>query len=138
MGIAPRRYKCHHSVPVPSRAQPTSGRPLSVRALANASTKPGTVIMKTRVFLGLLGFCLCSSLAFAQQKTITGKVTNETGAPLSGVSVIIQGTTSGTSTNTAGNYSVRATVGQVLQYRLIGNAPEQRTVGAADVIDVQL
>lgn len=76
--------------------------------------------------------------AYAQQRTITGKVTNETGAPLGGVSVIIQGTTQGTQTNTDGNYSIRAATGQVLQFRFIGTAPEERTVGTANVINVRL
>ena len=52
--------------------------------------------------------------------------------------MVIRGTRTGTLTNNDGNYSIRADVGQVLQYRLLGNAPEERTVGAEDVINVQL
>jgi TonB-linked SusC/RagA family outer membrane protein len=95
--------------------------------------------MTKRAFLFSLGFLLCAAApAFAQQKTITGKVTNEIGAPLSDVSVVIKGTRTGTTTNADGGYSIRADIGQVLQFRFIGTAPIERTVGAQDVIDVQL
>ena len=43
--------------------------------------------------------------------------------PLSGVSVVIKGTNTGSTTNSDGNYSVRAAQGNVLQFRLIGTAP---------------
>ena len=52
------------------------------------------------------------------------------GTPLPAVSVVIKGTTIGTSTNDAGDYSIRATPGQVLQFRRIGALPVERTVGA--------
>ncbi len=86
----------------------------------------------------LMGITLFAAQAFAQQKTVTGKVTGDVGAPLSGASVVIKGTRFGTLTNNDGNYSIRAEAGQVLQFRLIGNAMEERTVGAADVINVTL
>jgi len=76
--------------------------------------------------------------ALAQQKTVTGTVTTEQGAPLAGVSVTVKGTVTTTSTNSQGRYAIQAQVGQVLVYRLIGTAVVERTVGEADVIDVQL
>jgi TonB-linked SusC/RagA family outer membrane protein len=94
--------------------------------------------MMKRVTTVLMGILLFAAPAFAQQKTVTGKVTSETAAPVSGVQIIVKGTRFGTVTNNDGAYSIRADVGQVLQFRLIGNAPEERTVGASDVINVQL
>lgn len=94
--------------------------------------------MKNRILAVLMGLFLLATPAVAQQKTVNGQVTNEQGAPLSGVSIVVEGTTIGTTTNNEGNYSIRAAVGQVLQYRLIGTAPEQRTIGTASVINVQL
>jgi TonB-linked SusC/RagA family outer membrane protein len=86
----------------------------------------------------LAGVCLVAVQAVAQQRTITGRVTDEQGLPLAGVSVVIKGTALGTSSNTEGRYSIRAATGQVLQFRLLGTAPAERTVGTEDVIDVQL
>jgi TonB-linked SusC/RagA family outer membrane protein len=94
--------------------------------------------MKKIVFMVLMGMGLCAAQAFAQQKTVTGRVTSEEGAPVSGVQIVIKGTNTGTLSNAEGGYSVRAAPGQVLQFRLIGNAPEERTVGADNVINVQL
>ena len=94
--------------------------------------------MMKRVLLVLIGTLLIPAQALAQQKTITGIVTGEQGAPMPGVSVTVRGTTVGTRTNTQGRYTINAEVGQVLQFRLIGNAPVERTVGAEDVISVQL
>lgn len=74
----------------------------------------------------------------AQQKPVSGRVTSEQGEPMPGVSVVIKGTTVGTLTRVDGTFSLRASVGQVLQFRFIGTAPEERTVGAADVINVTL
>src|SRR5207244_10089586 len=99
---------------------------------------PAGLIMKKGVVIALLGILCVAPQAVSQQKTVTGKVTSEQGAPLSGVSVGIKGTKTRTATNNEGNYSVRAAVGQVLQFRLIGTALVERTVGDADVIDVPL
>ena len=94
--------------------------------------------MNSRLVMVFAGTLLFSVPAAAQEKTVTGKVTNEQGAPLAAASIVVKGTRTGTLSNSEGNYSIRAAVGQVLQFRLIGNAPEERTVGEADVIDVQL
>ena len=95
--------------------------------------------MKKRVPLtALLGLFLVAGSATAQQKTITGKVTNDVGSPIVGASVIVKGTRTGTTTNNQGAYTVSATVGQTLQYRFIGTVAQERVVGAENVIDVQL
>lgn len=94
--------------------------------------------MKIRILSVLMGIFLVAAQASAQQKTVTGKVTDEQSAPVSGASVVIKGTTTGTLTNGAGNYSIRVAAGQVLQFRFIGTVPMERTVAADNVINVQL
>lgn len=95
--------------------------------------------MKIKVpIMASLGIFLFAAQALAQQKTITGHVTSEQGSPLAGASVVVKGTRTGTVTNGEGRYTIRATVGEVLQFRYIGTAPVERTVGEANVIDVQL
>ena len=94
--------------------------------------------MKKCVLMVVMGLSLSAASAFAQQKTVTGTVTSDQGTSLAGVSVVIKGTPLGTLTGNEGKYSIRVAVGQVLQFRLIGNAPEERTVGAEDVINVSL
>src|SRR6267378_5229825 len=94
--------------------------------------------MKKTVLIVLMGLFLFAGQASAQQKTVTGKITSEQGAPLPDVSVVVKGTGTRTTTDGQGNFSIRAEPGQVLQFRSIGTAPVERTVGAADVIDLQL
>jgi TonB-linked SusC/RagA family outer membrane protein len=94
--------------------------------------------MKKRLLMVLMGVSLFTARAFAQERTVSGKVTSEQGSPLPGVLIVIKGTSTGTSSNSEGNYSIRAEVGQVLQFRLIGNAPEERIIGVDNVINVEL
>src|SRR3989441_2661056 len=96
------------------------------------------VTMNARAFRVLLGVLLAAPPVVAQQKTVTGKITNEQGLPVAGASIVLKGTTTGTYSNNAGTYSIRAEVGQVLQYRFIGTGLVERTVGAEDVINVAL
>ena len=85
-----------------------------------------------------MGIVLYAAPARAQQKTVTGRVTDEHGAPVRGASVVIRGTTAGVLSTAEGAYSIRVTPGQVLQFRFIGTLAVERTVGAGTVIDVQL
>jgi len=94
--------------------------------------------MMKRLFLFLTGISLLAAPARAQDQPVTGKVTTEGGTPMSGVQVVIKGTTTGVLTNGEGVYSIRARTGQVLQYRFIGHGPVERTVGAERVINVSL
>ncbi|NNK31237.1 MAG: SusC/RagA family TonB-linked outer membrane protein [Flavobacteriaceae bacterium] len=81
---------------------------------------------------------LCMTFSFAQEKTISGNVTDQDGIPLGGVAVLVVGTTTGVQTDFDGNYSIRANVGQVLRYTYLGQKSVDRTVGSANVINVQM
>ncbi|MFT5983716.1 MAG: TonB-linked SusC/RagA family outer membrane protein, partial [Ulvibacter sp.] len=77
--------------------------------------------MRTK-FSGILTLLLVLvvQLTFAQEKTISGTVTDNTGLPLPGVNIIVKGTTNGTQSDFDGNYSVQAAVGQTLSYSYVG------------------
>jgi TonB-dependent SusC/RagA subfamily outer membrane receptor len=82
---------------------------------------------------------LIVQISFAQEKEITGTVTSKTdGIPLPGVNVVVQGTTKGAQTDFDGNYSLTASVGEVLTFSFIGMTTTQVPVGASNVINVQL
>ena len=83
-------------------------------------------------------FLLISQLGFSQEKMISGTVTNETGMPLPGVSIIIVGTTNGTQSDFDGNYSINVAVGQKLRFSYIGQRTTERTVGSSSTINVQM
>ncbi|MDH5415249.1 MAG: carboxypeptidase-like regulatory domain-containing protein, partial [Flavobacteriaceae bacterium] len=94
--------------------------------------------MKTK-FSGILTLLLAFmvQITFAQEKTITGTVTDESG-PLPGVSIIIKGTTSGTETDFDGKYSLQASVGDVLVYSFVGMSSQEATVGVSNTINIVL
>ncbi|NNK20998.1 MAG: SusC/RagA family TonB-linked outer membrane protein, partial [Flavobacteriaceae bacterium] len=81
---------------------------------------------------------LCMSFSFAQEKSISGVVTDQNGMPLPGVAVLVVGTTTGTQTDFDGNYTITARVGQVLRYSYLGQKTVTRTVGAPSTINVQM
>lgn len=94
--------------------------------------------MKTKFngFLTLL-LALVVQISFAQDKTISGTVSDESGS-LPGVSVLKKGTTSGTETDFDGKYSIQAKAGDVLVFSYIGYKTAERTVSASNTIDVTL
>ena len=94
--------------------------------------------MQIRILAVLVGAVLSASPLAAQQKTVTGRVTRDGDVPLSGVSVVVRGTSQVVQTSSNGIYTISVRVGQTLQYRLIGYVPKERLVGAANIIDVSL
>ncbi|MEW4923002.1 carboxypeptidase-like regulatory domain-containing protein [Algibacter sp. 2305UL17-15] len=65
--------------------------------------------MKTKFSVILTLFlAFVVQLSSAQEKTISGTVSDDSGLPLPGATVLVKGTTSGTSTNFDGNYSIIA------------------------------
>ncbi|MDP5230955.1 MAG: SusC/RagA family TonB-linked outer membrane protein, partial [Cellulophaga sp.] len=81
---------------------------------------------------------LLISFSYAQGKTISGSVTDQTGLPLPGVSVVVVGTTSGTQTDFDGNYSITAAVGQKLRFSYIGQKTTEITIGTTNTVNVKL
>ena len=72
-----------------------------------------------------------------QQKSVSGKVTDSSGASLPGVSVVIKGTTSGTITDTNGNYSLANVPGNAtLQFSFVGMKTQEIVVGSETTINV--
>jgi len=76
---------------------------------------------------------------WAQEKRITGQVISQiTNQPLSGVSVTVKGSTTGTSTDQNGNYTITAPNGAILTFSNVGYTVQELTVGSSDIINVGL
>lgn len=92
----------------------------------------------------LLAILLTSGIAVSaakvyQEKRITGKVTDDTGATLPGVTIVVKGTTQGTVTDVQGEYSIAVPdTSAVLVFRFIGYNPQEVPVGAKTRLDVVL
>ncbi|PKH67591.1 SusC/RagA family TonB-linked outer membrane protein [Flavobacterium sp. ALD4] len=63
---------------------------------------------------------LMAQLTFAQERAVTGVVSDNTGMPIPGVSVLIKGTNSGTQTDFDGKFAIKATPSQTLIFTYIG------------------
>ena len=75
---------------------------------------------------------------FAQSGTITGFVRDEKGQPLSGVSVLVQGTTAGATTNAEGRFTITAPAKAVLLFSLVGHEAQTVQVGDQLTLDIRL
>ncbi|MDE1206077.1 SusC/RagA family TonB-linked outer membrane protein [Tenacibaculum larymnensis] len=92
--------------------------------------------MRTK-FNGILTLflALIVQISFAQEKTISGTVSDQTG-PLPGVTILKKGTTQGTETDFDGNYSIEVKTGDVLIFSFVGMKTAERTVGASNTISL--
>lgn len=96
----------------------------------------GSQLSKSLMFLAC--FLLMSFSINAQNKSVTGKVTDGLKEALIGVSVRVAGTTIGTVTDLNGVYAIQAKEGDVLDFSYIGTTPQSVKVGASNKIDVQM
>jgi len=81
---------------------------------------------------------LLSHAAFAQTQTVTGVVTDEKGQALPGATVVIKGSTTGTSTDANGNYSLPVQANTVLLVTYIGFVTQEVPVGARTSLNIRL
>lgn len=76
-------------------------------------------------------------LSFAQEKTVTGVVSDASG-PLPGANVVVRGTKSGTQTDVDGKYSIKAKAGDVLIFSFVGMTDTTSKVGASNTVNVKM
>lgn len=74
-----------------------------------------------------------------QQKSISGKVTDSTGATLPGVSVVVKGTTQGMITDSDGKYSIsKVPENATLQFSFVGMKTQEVAVSGKTTINITL
>jgi TonB-linked SusC/RagA family outer membrane protein len=85
-------------------------------------------------------FMLASGAAFAQERTVTGRVTSaEDGSTLPGVNVVIKGTTTGTVTDADGNFTLSVPTGkETLSFTFIGLATQEVAINSRSRVDVTM
>jgi TonB-linked SusC/RagA family outer membrane protein len=87
----------------------------------------------------LAGFLVLSGQLLAQTRVITGKVTDASDNPLPNVTVLVKGSTSGTSTGTDGTYTLKVPAGaRVLIFSAVGFTPIEHTIGTKEKVDASL
>lgn len=91
-----------------------------------------------KVALIVLQIALLQTAIFAQQRTISGKITDTKGAPVSGVSISVKGTSQGVTTNDAGNFSIAVTNNSVLVVSSVGYENREISVGNQTALSISL
>ncbi|WP_299322871.1 TonB-dependent receptor [uncultured Maribacter sp.] len=95
--------------------------------------------MNLKTKLVLMMVLLLNISLFAQDGyNLTGTVTDETNMPVPGANVVIQNTTTGTSTDFDGNYAITVKNGDVLEFSYIGYAKKSVTINGQQTLDVVL
>ena len=104
--------------------------------------KKPKLLMKKASWLKNLFLIACMVLTtipgFAQTITVTGTVTDSTGEPLIGASVLQQGTSNGVITNVDGQYSIQVPPDATLEFSYVGMVKQYIKVGNRNVIDVKM
>src|SRR5690606_26343083 len=94
------------------------------------------IYVNMRKIILFFGGLLFSFSAFSQ--TITGTVKDANGAPLPAASVVVRGTEIAVQTNEQGQFSIQASIGDILEVKLIGFDPETIAVEEGSSIHVTL
>ncbi|MDQ0636567.1 ferric enterobactin receptor [Pedobacter sp. W3I1] len=93
--------------------------------------------MKKKLVFSFIGMIMLCAQVFAQQLTITGKVSSVDG-PIPGVSIRVKGSTIVSQSNSDGNYAIKALKTDVLIFSYVGYKSAERTVGTNTIINVNL
>ena len=92
-----------------------------------------------RLFLSLVFACFLSgNLAFAQSKTVTGKVLAADGSGIPGVNILVKGTSTGTNTNVDGGYSISVPDNATLVFSFVGYTTQEVAVGNQTALNITL
>lgn len=93
--------------------------------------------MMKKLLFSFIGMVMLLAQVFAQQATITGKVTSSDG-PIPGASIRVKGTSIVSQSNSDGNFTIKALKTDVLTFSYIGYKTVERTVGNNTTINVSM
>ena len=93
--------------------------------------------MKKQLLIALL-LLLTAVIGRAQDRTISGKITDDDNNGLPGVSVVVKGTTRGTNTNSDGSYSIAASPTARVVFSFVGFVSQEVLVGNRTQISLSL
>lgn len=81
----------------------------------------------------MLLVALVTQITFAQERTVSGTVSDNAGLPLPGVSVLVKGSKSGTQTDFDGKFTIKATPSQTLVFSYIGMKSQEVSANSVTV-----
>ena len=86
----------------------------------------------------LVGLFLISFYSSFAQSVVSGEITDTDGSPIPGVTILIEGTTNGTTSDFDGNYSISVSSGQSLQFSSLGFATQIVEIGSQSTVNIVL
>lgn len=86
----------------------------------------------------IIPLVLSGFMLFAQSMRLSGKITDETGGGLVGVTIIEKGTSNGTVSDFNGNYAITAPKGATISISYTGYVAQEATVGSENVINFSM
>ncbi len=89
-----------------------------------------SMIGKLQGMLVALSMLIVCSFTVAAQNQVSGTVTDESGDPLAGVTILVKGSSVGTSTNIDGEYAINVPEGGVLTFTYLGMVPQSHKIAA--------
>ena len=92
----------------------------------------------TRSLIILFAFFMYCNFSFGQEFTVSGTVKDDAGSPIPGVTILIKGSTKGTTSDIDGKYSIKAETNSVLVFSFVGYSTEEIPVNGRSVIDIVL
>src|SRR5215217_2238959 len=115
----------------------------SCKIYSNTQNHNQYKLMKKQVLKSLWVCCLfllVSLASFAQKKTISGKITDQNGTPIPGVTVQLKGASSGQIADAQGNYAITVNNSQTdkLIFSMVGFASAELSIANGTVLDVKL
>ena len=99
--------------------------------------KPNLRTNLGRFLLGAV-LLLAAGTVWAQPQNIRGKITDPAGQPVAGASVIVKGTTNGTSAKADGTFELGAAKGATLQITMLGYKTAEKEVTTATFYPITL
>lgn len=92
-----------------------------------------------KLVLLLLGIIMLSGQLLAQSRTVTGKVTDANGNPVANASVLVKGTSVGTTTGEDGNFSLNIPENaRTLVFSAVGSTPQEMAIGNRSIFNISL
>lgn len=81
---------------------------------------------------------LVTTLAFAQPRTVTGRVTDAQGNPVPFATITVKGTTTGVAADQSGNFTIQAAPGATLEVSAAGFQASQLNIGQQTTVEFRL
>lgn len=96
------------------------------------------ILVSIRIGVILLFCCFCENLSAQSLREINGTVTDASGEPLIGVSVLVKETSNGTITDINGKFNVNAAIGATLQVSYVGYTTQDVKIASASPLHIVL